>query len=77
LVKEKLLGTMADATTETKNTAEAGRAQEHEIAPDEDRDTFLPRPSDDPNDPLNWPMYLKVNKILLFSSNTNHTRAPS
>jgi hypothetical protein len=25
-----------------------------------DRDTFLPRPSDDPNDPLNWPIFLKV-----------------
>jgi hypothetical protein len=30
------------------------------VAIDQDRDTFLPRPSDDPNDPLNWPMYLKV-----------------
>jgi hypothetical protein len=27
---------------------------------DHDRNTFLPRPSDDPNDPLNWPLTLKV-----------------
>ncbi len=32
---------------------------------DQDRDTFLPRPSDDPNDPLNFPMWLKVRKKLL------------
>jgi hypothetical protein len=25
-----------------------------------DRDTFLPRPSDSPHDPLNWSMFLKV-----------------
>jgi hypothetical protein len=68
---------MADAPTETKNMAEVGRAQEHEIAPDEDRDTFLPRPSDDPNDPLNWPMYLKVSEIPIFSSYANRNRVPS
>ncbi|KAF8864891.1 MFS general substrate transporter [Acephala macrosclerotiorum] len=34
------------------------------VAIDQDRDTFLPRPSDDPNDPLNWPMYLKVTILL-------------
>jgi hypothetical protein len=39
--------------TAKKDMEEVGRAQEHEIAPDEDHDTFLPRPSDDPNDPLN------------------------
>jgi hypothetical protein len=27
---------------------------------DTNRETFLPRPSNDPNDPLNWPMGLKV-----------------
>ncbi|KAH8655404.1 MFS general substrate transporter [Xylariales sp. PMI_506] len=27
---------------------------------DHDRSTFLPRPSNDPNDPLNWPLTLKV-----------------
>lgn len=27
---------------------------------DHDRDTFLPRPSDDPKDPLNWALSLKV-----------------
>jgi hypothetical protein len=68
---------MADAPTETKNMAEVGRAQEHEIAPDENRDTFLPRPSDDPNDPLNWPMYLKVSESLIFSSYINCARVPS
>ena len=26
------------------------------------RDTFIPRPSDDPNDPLNFPMWLKVDR---------------
>lgn len=35
---------------------------------DQDRDTFLPRPSDDPNDPLNWPMYLKVSITKLYES---------
>ncbi len=52
--------TMSDTLTDKGNVAEVGIAQQHHIAPDEDRDTFLPRPSDDPNDPLNWPMYLKV-----------------
>lgn len=27
---------------------------------DNDRSTFIPRPSDDPEDPLNWPMLLKA-----------------
>lgn len=27
---------------------------------DHDRQTFLPRPSDDPKDPLNWALSLKV-----------------
>jgi hypothetical protein len=31
-----------------------------DAAVDQDRDTFLLRPSDDPNDPLNFPLWLKV-----------------
>ena len=31
-----------------------------------DRDTFLPRPSDSPNDPLNWSIYLKVKDIVVI-----------
>lgn len=27
---------------------------------DNDREMFQPRPSDDPKDPLNWPLYIKV-----------------
>lgn len=30
------------------------------ITTEQDRNTFLPRPSDDPNDPLNFPLWLKV-----------------
>ncbi|RAO72324.1 uncharacterized protein BHQ10_008336 [Talaromyces amestolkiae] len=30
------------------------------VATDDNRDTFLPRPSDDPNDPLNFPLWLKI-----------------
>jgi hypothetical protein len=30
------------------------------VTTEENRDTFLPRPSDDPNDPLNFPLWLKV-----------------
>lgn len=33
-----------------------------------DRDTFLPRPSDSPNDPLNWSMYLKESEFLLLQA---------
>lgn len=29
---------------------------------DHDRDTYLPRPSDDPNDPLNWALSLKASR---------------
>ena len=32
-----------------------------------DRDTFLPRPSDSPNDPLNWSIYLKVKDVVCDS----------
>jgi len=45
---------------EKENIAEAGGLVRTDTQIDQDRDTFLPRPSDDPNDPLNWPMYLKV-----------------
>jgi hypothetical protein len=31
-----------------------------------DRDTFLPRPSDSPNDPLNWSIYLKVTNVVVI-----------
>jgi hypothetical protein len=31
-----------------------------------DRDTFLPRPSDSPNDPLNWSIYLKVMSVAMI-----------
>ncbi len=37
------------------------QARHNEII-DHDRDTFLPRPSNDPKDPLNWPMSLKVSR---------------
>jgi hypothetical protein len=40
-------------------------ARGREVSVDQDRDTFLPRPSDDLNDPLNWPMYLKVSNCKL------------
>lgn len=30
---------------------------------DRNRDTFLPRPSDDPQDPLNWALSLKVSIV--------------
>ncbi|KAH8682693.1 MFS general substrate transporter [Xylariales sp. PMI_506] len=38
-------------------------ARNNEII-DQDRSTFLPRPSDDPNDPLNWPLWLKIGILL-------------
>jgi hypothetical protein len=31
-----------------------------------DRDTFLPRPSDSPEDPLNWSIYLKVKNVVVI-----------
>jgi hypothetical protein len=31
-----------------------------------DRDTFLPRPSDSSNDPLNWSIYLKVKNAVVI-----------
>ena len=44
------------AKTETNNE-ELGLSA---VDAEHDRNTFLPRPSDSPNDPLNWSMYLKV-----------------
>lgn len=41
---------------------------------DHDRDTFLPRPSDDPEDPLNWALPLKV-MIPAFPSNITGSSA--
>ena len=35
---------------------------------DQDRDTFLPHPSDDPQDPLNWALSLKVSIDMFISS---------
>jgi hypothetical protein len=37
-----------------------------------DRDTFLPRPSDSPNDPLNWSIYLKVKDVACDSRVREH-----
>jgi hypothetical protein len=51
------------ALTEEERVNEEAGVQTLEA--DQDRDTFLPRPSDDPNDPLNWPMYLKVTSIFV------------
>lgn len=39
---------------------EDGDAPGDTITAEQDRNTFLPRPSDDPNDPLNFPLWLKV-----------------
>lgn len=39
---------------------EAELVARHNEIIDHDRSTFLPRPSDDPRDPLNWPILLKV-----------------
>lgn len=55
------------AATETKpvvdekaNLNEAEDVERIHQFIDHDRDTFLPRPSNDPKDPLNWPNSLKV-----------------
>lgn len=50
-------GTMTGEKSELKENENIER-NGHAI--DRDRDTFLPRPSDDPNDPLNWALSLKV-----------------
>jgi hypothetical protein len=47
-------------TSEKSNLADNNVAERIDIAVDHDRNTFLPRPSDDPNDPLNFPLWLKV-----------------
>lgn len=49
--------TMAD---EKATLNETDLVTRHNDIIDHDRNTFLPRPSDDPNDPLNWPLTLKV-----------------
>jgi hypothetical protein len=50
---------MAEAVEKT-DMLQSGGTRHDGIALDEDRNTFLPRPSDDPNDPLNFPLWLKV-----------------
>ena len=51
------------ARTDVDEKAELNEAElvhmNNEII-DHDRNTFLPRPSNDPKDPLNWPIILKV-----------------
>lgn len=36
--------------------------RQHQVI-DQNRDTFLPRPSDDPQDPLNWALPLKASLV--------------
>ena len=50
---------MAEAAKET-GMLHSDEAGANGIALDQDRYTFIPRPSDDPNDPLNFPLWLKV-----------------
>lgn len=38
--------------------------RQHQVI-DHNRDTFLPRPSDDPQDPLNWALGLKASLVFL------------
>lgn len=66
---------MSAVTGEKSEYNETGNVNENNQAIDQDRDTFLPRPSDDPKDPLNWALSLKVsirkshqNKRLLLTS---------
>lgn len=56
---------MADPKQEAIQNENVADEAARGVAIDQDRDTFLPRPSDDPNDPLNWPMYLKAS-ITIF-----------
>lgn len=51
------------AATEKGHSALENAAERNDRAIDQDRDTFLPRPSDDPNDPLNFPLWLKVGQF--------------
>lgn len=50
-------GTVTGEKPEFKGNENVER---NDQAIDHDRDTFLPRPSDDPRDPLNWALSLKV-----------------
>lgn len=50
-------GTLTGEKSEFKENESIER---NDHAVDRNRDTFLPRPSDDPNDPLNWALSLKV-----------------
>lgn len=50
---------MAETAGKTDMLQSSG-TRDNGIALDEDRNSFLPRPSDDPNDPLNFPLWLKV-----------------
>ncbi|KKY32686.1 putative mfs multidrug transporter [Diaporthe ampelina] len=47
-------------TGEKPEYKETGNIDGDNQAIDHDRDTFLPRPSEDPKDPLNWALSLKV-----------------
>jgi multidrug resistance protein len=58
IVHEKTIRRMS--ASEKGHIAEDNAAGGDSRAVDQDRDTFLPRPSDDPNDPLNFPLWLKV-----------------
>ncbi|KAI3390477.1 hypothetical protein diail_9554, partial [Diaporthe ilicicola] len=50
----------ADVTGEKSGFNEGENVERSHQVIDHDRDTFLPRPSDDPKDPLNWSLSLKV-----------------
>jgi hypothetical protein len=43
---------------EKEAVKDGARVERADVVTDQDRTTFLPRPSDDPNNPLNWPMCL-------------------
>lgn len=47
-------------TGEKSDYNENETVERNNQATDHDRNTFLPRPSDDPKDPLNWALSLKV-----------------
>jgi hypothetical protein len=52
------------AAAKNEEAGDAGVTERHSIRAEQNRNTFLPRPSDDPNDPLNFPLWLKVNSSL-------------
>jgi hypothetical protein len=58
-------GTVAKEKPDLKGNENVERSDQ---AIDQDRDTFLPRPSDDPEDPLNWTLSLKVSIGMFVSS---------